>query len=242
MYTRGLICVIIVLGIGQIRAQETVTYNQMYYYNKPVRWGFGLGPNFLYYSMEQSQNAKNNNLNVGQANAGFGLHVHLISNIQLRNQLDLSLMAGFLFGERTIFLKDNTGELNYDKRITDVEAAYFEFPILFKYRSARDFNFGAYMLSGFNIKYNIATRNQYTMQTPMLLVHPIDIYMVFGGGVSFFRKEVKLSTELKFEFGLRDILKSTHFTSNPADGFIEYNTQMIKAAFSRIIVLSLLIE
>jgi len=128
-----------------------------------------------------------------------GFQVQIVTSYRLTDNLDLRFLPGISFGSRIISFY-NPADTGFAENV-GIESSYLDFPVSLKYRTRRLNNYRPYILSGFNYRYDMATKKQ-----DELRLKAGDVYYELGVGVDWYLPFFKLSTEMKVGVGLLDLL------------------------------------
>lgn len=220
-----------------INAQRVRVKNDPTHDDKPIHFGFSLGLNFMDYRIEQSQWAETNNYYVGLAEIKPGINIQAIANLRLAEYFDLRCLPGISFGERQLyFISDTNTNLEYSPH--QIESSFLELPFTLKYKADRVNNFRPYLLTGLNMRYDLAVKDEYDVKEQLIMFKRFDIYTEFGGGFDFYLTYFKFSIELKYSIGMFDIFRDTNPAGNPPDESISAYTNMIDQMKSSIFIIS----
>ena len=168
-----------------IKAQGNLPYID----DKPVHFGFSLGLNMMDFASVPSD--KNNDISVTTLYPGFS--VGAISDLKLNRYLNLRFTPTLNLGQRTINYADSSS--------TDILSIPLYLPLYLKYSSERNGNFRPYVLAGGGLWWDWG-RNK---EKPILL-QQFDGIAEIGVGCDLYFPFFKLSPELKFAVGLKNML------------------------------------
>lgn len=206
--------------------------------NKPFRLGFFLGSNLMDLDVKPSevlQDGKVYYAEVSQLVPGFT--VGLITNLRLHRYFDLRFTPSLLLGERNLQFSTYdpvTGAWAKDLKV-DVFSLPVDLPLNVRYSAERFGNFRPFVQFGGGTYFDLG-RDELSEVTLKLS----DFYMSFGFGCDFYFTFFKLSPEVKFNFGMMNILSPKDPTSETVVN-LKY-TNAISELLSRIVVFSLNIE
>jgi hypothetical protein len=204
-------------------AQKPKVQNDTNHDDKPIHFGFSLGINMMDYRIEHSQAALNEGVYIGLHNLSPGINIHAIANLRLTDDFDLRTLPGISFGERSIHFKyGNTADTIYK-----AESSYLELPILLKFKSKRVNNFRPYLIGGGNFRYDLAGKGVYS-NDQWLMINRFNIYGEIGMGLDFYLTYFKFATELKYSFGLSNILLRSDKNGNIPAEFARYTNYIDK--------------
>ena len=222
---------LLMTSVPVAQAQNAIL-NLQGYNEQPYHFGFILGMNIMNFSVKPVDNLNLYTWSKQQApdlpnadayrvlgvtsSASPGFSVGILGNLRLMKFLDLRFIPTLSFGSR---------ELSYSIRATNmagtpagsdtafmvnkkVNSTYLTFPLLFKYRSWRKDNYGAYFIGGLNYAIDLAAAKKTKQDTGTgdikLVTH--DIGAEIGAGFDFYNAYFKLGVEAKMIFGLRNLV------------------------------------
>ena len=196
-------------------SQKKKPQNDVIYDKKPLHFGFTLGLNAMDFTLYPSSSALMPDSlypNVTMLHPGF--NINIVSSFKLTEHVNLRLLPGISFGQRTInYYKNDSLEGQQT-----IESSFLEFPVIFKYKAERLNNWRPYLIGGFNYRIDLAAKRDYDDEKNRYLrLNRSDLYFELGIGLDFFLTYFKFSTELKFSIGTRDIL-----VHEPYPGFPEF--------------------
>lgn len=157
-----------------------------------------------------------------------GFSVGVIGDLYLNPYLNLRFTPSIHFGDkRFVFREQNTGE----EFTTNVRSSYLNFPLDLKYTALRLNNYRPYVLVGGYGSLDIGRKKG----NPLLL-KGTDFGLEFGLGCDLYLPFFKLCPELKFCFGLVNLLEKDR--PDLADLANLKYTEALSKATSRMIVLT----
>lgn len=138
-----------------------------------------------------------------------GFNLGIVASLNVNPFLSLRFLPTLSFQERILQyeFRKPTGGIEY--YIKPVESTYLEFPLLFKYRSARINNFAVYMLGGGKYCIDMASQkdvNNALDEEIVVKLARYDYAAEVGGGVDMFLTYFKFGIELKASFGIPNLL------------------------------------
>lgn len=192
-------------------AQKQKVKNDPAYDKKPLHFGFTIGINtmdFTVYHAGEKYPIDTAFLyaDVSQLRPGFS--VGIVSNLRLKEYLDLRFLPGISFGQRNLMFFDLDQKIENDDH--KLESSFIEFPLLLKYKAKRVNNFRPYLIGGFDFRIDLSARKEYDQgkrgRDEYVRLKRTDIYGEIGFGIDFYLKYFKFSPELKIAIGFRDII------------------------------------
>ena len=143
---------------------------------------------------------------ISHLNPGFT--VGIITNLRLTESLDLRFLPGMSFGgDRNLTYRIpvvSTGENNGTVISYNVstKSIFLDFPLLVKYKAKRMNNQRPYLIGGVAYRIDISKSSK----EDLVRLKPFSSYLEAGMGWDTYLQFFRLSTELKFSFGLSNIL------------------------------------
>lgn len=157
-----------------------------------------------------------------------GFSVGVIGDLYLNPYFNLRLTPTIHFGDKKfIFREQSTGE----EFTTNTRSTYLSFPLDIKYTALRLNNYRPYLIGGIYGSFDLGRKKD----NPILL-KGTDFGLEFGIGCDIYLPFFKLCPELKFCFGLLDLLEKDRASLNDRD-LIKYTDALSKAT-SRMVVLT----
>lgn len=229
MRTKKIIFIFILLLPIVAVSQKKHVWNKPLYDSYKFHFGFGFSLGMLDFSVEHSNEWKNNDTTpvysvLGKAKPIFG--ASMVTNFKINDYFDIRFIPGLSFGQRDLeYLVDYTKTTinNRGQRVDEngnlydgenayyhnmkIESTYLQFPILLKYRAVRESNYRPYLVGGVNYTLDLATRKKVKEEElPKIRLKQHDILLELGAGIDFYLPYFKFSTELKFSYGFMNLV------------------------------------
>lgn len=132
-----------------------------------------------------------------------GFTVGIVTNLRLTESLDLRFLPGMSFGERQLTYNIPIQDVNDpNTEFYSIKSTFLDFPMLIKYKSRRMNNQRPYLIGGVAYRIDISK----TGQDDLVRLKPFSTSLEAGMGWDMYLQFFRLSTELKFSFGLTNIL------------------------------------
>lgn len=133
-----------------------------------------------------------------------GFTVGIVTNLRLTEYLDLRFLPGMSFGDRKLVYNIPVVDVNDpgNKEFYSIKSTFLDFPVLIKYKSKRMNNQRPYLIGGIAYRIDISK----TGQEDLVRLKPLSTSIETGMGWDNYLEFFRLSTELKFSFGLTNIL------------------------------------
>lgn len=188
----------------KLEAQKPRVLNLSTHDERPIHFGFCLGLNTMDFIIHNSYSSfqKDSLLaDIGKSNPGF--HIQIISNYRLGEYFDLRFLPGIAFGQRDFNFYRNGVLVNEKHKL---ESNFLEFPLLLKYKAKRLNNFRPYVIAGPNFRVDLAKTFSEDDEIYMDLKR-IDLSQEVGVGFDFYLPYFKFGLELKYSYGLFNMLE-----------------------------------
>ena len=156
----------------------------------------------------------------------------VLGALKINKYLSLRLSPTIHFGQKhAVYHEQKSGADS-----TQVfKSTYISVPLDLKFAAPRYNNFRPYVIAGVNPMVDLTARKH-----DALRLKPFDIYLEVGMGCDIYLPYFKLIPELKFCFGLLDIIQKDR--SDLIDGTLLKYTKAVNGGHSRMIVLTLNFE
>ncbi|MBR2379975.1 MAG: PorT family protein [Paraprevotella sp.] len=232
---RFLVFIFCLVTLFYVMAQEQKVQHRPYLDQRKFHWGFLFGLHM------QDLELKNNGYidpesgeqwyaDVDNYNPGFSVGV--LGEMRLNRYLALRLIPTMHFGQKHITFHEQVSGRDSTQNI---KSTYISMPLDLKFSAPRHNNYRPYFIAGVNPMLDLTTKKQ-----KALLMKPFDCYIEIGMGCDFYLPFFKLIPELKFCFGLADILKKDR--NDLIDNSLQKFTKSLDGASSKMIVLTLYFE
>lgn len=194
------ILLIIVLFTANLFGQHRKLQNQPYADQRQFHIGFTLGLHTQDLILTQSGFINDN----GEVwfseipNYSPGFAVGIVGDAYINQFMNIRISPTILLGDKRFVFKEQSSEEEYN--IT-VRNNYFSIPLHLKVSARRTNNYRPYLLFGGYGSMELASKKGMAV-----LLKPYDFGIDIGVGCDFYLPMFKLAPELKFSFGLIDIL------------------------------------
>ena len=216
-------------------AQERKIQNKPFIDERRFHYGFFIGVH------DQELKLKNNGLLnestgdqwVAENNTqNFGFSVGILGEWKIAKWLGLRVSPSLHFGSKHIKFRNLN---NGDTETQNLKSTYIGVPVALKMAAPRFNNFRPYVLAGVQPMVDLTSGKHGKIQTK-----PFGVNMEVGLGCDIYLPFFKLIPELKFSFGLADVLnrKRTDLT----DDRLRVFTESTLSAHSNMVVLSFYFE
>lgn len=209
--------------------------NRQYADLKRWHWGFSVGTHVqdLNFTHSGFVTDGGNQWQVEVPSFSPGFNATVLGDLRLHKYLNLRLSPGMYFGSKTVHMFDITTQ---QKEIQDIKSAYVVIPLDLKVSGERLHNTRPYFSVGAMGVLDISKK-----RSDPLVMKNFDTMLTVGLGCDFYLPFFKLCPEIKFCFGLTDILKHDRpdLDENPAMQNFSKSLSKVK---SNMVVLSFYFE
>ena len=217
-----------------VMAQSRKVMNRPYIDQRPFHYGFlaGLHAQDIEFTNNGYIDENGNQWFADVPNYDLGFTVGILGELKLHDHIALRVIPSMHFGEKnTWFYNQTTGE----HQIQNMKSTYISIPIDLKFTAERFNNYRPYVMCGVNPMYDLTVKKQRN-----LLQKPFDCFVEVGLGCDFYLPFFKCIPELKFCFGLLDIIN--HKRKDLTDPAMMIYTDGVDKGRNKMIVLTLYIE
>lgn len=230
------LCALFVASPGaHARKFNDKVLNRPYADNRVWHLGFSVGLHFQDVSFTSNGffTEDGENWYIEQPSYQPGFCVNGLVDLRLNNYFNLRFNPGLYFGNRDIVMLDQT--FGY-KESESLKSAYIVMPIDVKYSAVRYRNSRPYVSAGIMPAIDVAKK-----RADIVRLKNFDTFLTIGVGCDFYLPYFKFIPELKFCFGLTDVLQRNRpdLTDDPSK--LKF-TESIKKATSKMIVLTFYFE
>lgn len=162
-----------------------------------------------------------------------GFNVNGLFDLRLNDYFSVRVSPGMYFGNRVVKMVNTSGE-NHEQQ--NIKTAYVVFPLDLKYASLRYRNARPYIVGGIMPAFDVTKK-----RNDFLKLNPTDFYLTIGFGCDFYLPYFKLIPELKFCFGLTDVIDRNRPDLDDNPDMLKF-TRSLKKATSSMVVLTFYFE
>jgi hypothetical protein len=243
-YNKGLLLVLVILflfapfcGAGRLSAQERKIQNRPYLDDRVWHYGFLLGVNIQDFAIA---NRGLPYINEGIAEYWYadvptytpGFSVGILGEIKANEWLSVRLIPTMHFGDKKVmFREQRTGKFAEQY----LKSTLLSVPIDVKVSALRFNNYRPYIVAGAAPTFDLTIK-----KGKELLVKPADLMLEIGMGIDLYYPFFKMIPELKFCFGLKNLIEKNR--SDLKDPSLLKYTNSINEVRSRMITLMLYFE
>ena len=197
-----ILCLMCILKICY--AQKELPLNNAIYANQVYHFGFTIGVSNTKFQIQYGD-LFTQQTNFDQILSKYqpGFNVGIIMDLKIGKNNNLRITPSFNFTDQKLYFITNNIETTYPRNNTGV--SNFEIPIYLKYRSNRINNGRAYLLFGGNFMIDMSASEKLS-QSQNLEFYKTNYSVDIGIGVDIYFAYFKFSPEIKYSYGLRNML------------------------------------
>lgn len=215
-------------------AQTRKVMNRPYIDQRRFHYGFLAGMHMQDIEFEQNgyTDEAGNQWFVDTPNYEPGFSVGILGEMYLNKYLGLRVIPSMHFGTKNLTFRN---ELDHSRQYFSMKSTYVSLPIDVKYAAERFNNYRPYVMAGVNPMFDLTMKKQ-----KQILLKPMDVYLEVGMGCDFYLPFFKFIPEIKFCWGLMNIVEKDR--SDLTDQSQLIFTKSVNGAKSKMIVLTLYFE
>lgn len=162
-----------------------------------------------------------------------GFCVNGLVDFRLNDYFSLRVSPGMYFGNRNVkMIEPNTGDTEHQ----NLRSVFVVAPIDLKFSAQRYRNLRPYLTGGVMPAFDVSKK-----RSDFLMLKTSDVYLTVGLGCDFYLPFFKLNPEIKFCFGLTDVIKHNRPDLEDDPERLKI-TQSLKKATSQMFVLTFYFE
>ena len=179
--------------------------NNPIYDNQKYHFGFTLGVSNTKFQINYDNQLLNQS-DFDQILSKYapGFNVGIIMDLKISENSNLRITPSFNFTDQKIYFIKSNIEETYP--IGNTGISNFELPIFLKYRSDRINNGRSYLLFGGNFMLDLSATDELP-QSENLKFHKTNYAIDIGFGIDIYFAFFKFSPEIKYSYGLKNMLK-----------------------------------
>ena len=228
--------ILALIGVNAIaQRRNDGLLNRSYADLKPIHFGFSVGFHM------QDLNISNNGFITPEGESWFtevpayspGFCVNVLADMRISNHINLRCSPGMYFGNKKVHFRNS---ITGDENTQNIKSNYVVVPIDIKYSATRYKNIRPYVVGGIMGILDVSKK-----RPEQLKLRDTDAMLTIGLGCDFYLPYFKLCPELKFCFGLRNLLNTERPDLQDNPDMMKY-TQSVSQIKSNMIVLTFYFE
>ncbi len=222
------------MGFGTIQAQQRKVMNRPYIDQRRFHYGFLAGIHMQDLELKQNgyTDAAGNQWFTEVPNFEPGFSVGILGELFLTKHLALRLIPTMHFGTKNVTFRNAK---NNERQYQSIKSTYISLPLDLKFSAERFNNYRPYAMIGVNPMLDLTVKKQ-----KQLLLKRFDCYLEVGFGCDFYSPWFKFIPEVKFCYGLMNIIDKDR--SDVTDNSQLIFTQSVDKGRSKMIVLTFYFE
>lgn len=221
--------------VAQAQRRNDFVGNRLYADQKKIHLGFSVGMQLqdLKFTHNGYTTPEGENWYMEVPSYSPGFCVNVLADLRLHKHFNLRLSPGMYFGNKTVRFR----EPHLDQEQTqDVKSSYIVVPLDLKISGDRYLNSRPYVTLGVMGSLDVSKK-----RSDFLQFNAMDAYLTVGLGCDLYLPFFKLNPEIKFCFGLTDVLK--HDRPDLVDDLATMKmTQSLKKVKNNMVVLTFYFE
>jgi len=185
-------------------SQKEMPWNNPIYDHQIYHFGFIIGVSNTKFQIEYGNSfVEQSNFEQILSKYQPGFNVGIIMDLKIGKNHNLRITPSFNFTDQKLYFINNNIPETYPENNTGV--SNFEIPVYLKYRSNRINNGRAYIVLGANCMIDMSATEK-LVQSQNLEFHKTNYSIDIGFGVDMYFSYFKFSPEIKYSYGLRNML------------------------------------
>ena len=165
-----------------------------------------------------------------------GFCVNGLIDLRLNEYFSVRFTPGLYFGNREVTMVNTSGSADDARLKQNIKSTFVVLPVDLKFAGQRYRNCRPYLIGGVMPAIDVAKK-----RTDYLKLKSADLYLEVGFGCDFYLPYFKLNPEIKFCFGLTDVIKHDRPDLVDDPGMMKI-TDSLKRATSQMVVLTFYFE
>ncbi|MCH5175732.1 MAG: PorT family protein [Prevotellaceae bacterium] len=217
-----------------VQAQTRKVMNRPYIDQRRFHYGFLAGMQLQDIELQQNGYTDDNGNQWWAETPNYepGFSVGILGEFYLTKHLALRVIPSMHFGTKNVTFRN---ELDGERQHQTIKSTYISVPINVKFAAERFNNYRPYIVAGVDPMLDLTVKKQ-----KQYLLRNTDCYLEVGMGCDFYLPFFKFIPEIKFLYGLTNIINKDR--SDIIDETQMIFTQSVNKAKSKMIVLTLYFE
>lgn len=220
---------------AQAQRRNDFVGNRLYADQKKIHLGFSVGMQLqdLKFTHNGYTTPEGENWYMEVPSYSPGFCVNVLADLRLHKHFNLRLSPGMYFGNKTVRFREPRLD---QEQMQDVKSSYIVLPLDLKISGDRYLNSRPYVTLGVMGSLDVSKK-----RSDFLQFNSMDAYLTVGLGCDLYLPFFKLNPEIKFCFGLTDVLKHDRpdLVDDPATMKM---TQSLKKVKNNMVVLTFYFE
>ena len=237
--------VLLLLGCAVAHSQDNdMILNRPYADVKPIHFGFPVGMNFQNIAITNKGTISDDGVEEWYADVPAnspGFSVNVLADYRIAEHFNLRVSPGLYFGNKTVRFLNHRGnpdwvEQTRYKQTQNIKSTYIVVPVDLKMSAKRYHNMRPYFTAGAMYTGDLAKD-----RSEQLKLKNSDVMLTVGMGCDFYMRFFKLCPEVKFCFGLKNLLEKNR-PDLQEDDMTRIFTQSVSKIKSNMVVVTFFFE
>lgn len=237
--------VLLLLGCAVAHSQDNdMILNRPYADVKPIHFGFSVGMNFQNIAITNNGTISDDGVEEWYADVPAnspGFSVNVLADYRIAEHFNLRVSPGLYFGNKTVRFLNHRGnpdwvEQTRYKQTQNIKSTYIVVPVDLKMSAKRYHNMRPYFTAGAMYTGDLAKD-----RSEQLKLKNSDVMLTVGMGCDFYMRFFKLCPEVKFCFGLKNLLEKNR-PDLQEDDMTRIFTQSVSKIKSNMVVVTFFFE
>ena len=240
---------LLILGCASVCAQDNdMILNRPYADAKRVHFGFSVGMNFQNLAITNN-GLINKNLETNLDEEWYadvpshspGFSVNVLADLRLAEHFNLRLSPGLYFGNKVVKFLNHKGDPGwtvdtYYQQRQNIKSTYIVVPVDLKMSAKRYHNMRPYFTGGVMYVHDLAKD-----RSEQLKLKDGDLMLTVGMGCDFYMPFFKLCPEVKFCFGMKNLLERNRPDLEDNQEILHF-TQSVNKILNNMVVVTFFFE
>ncbi len=237
--------VLLLLGCAVAHSQDNdMILSRPYADVKPIHFGFSVGMNFQNIAITNKGTISDDGVEEWYADVPAnspGFSVNVLADYRIAEHFNLRVSPGLYFGNKTVRFLNHRGnpdwvEQTRYKQTQNIKSTYIVVPVDLKMSAKRYHNMRPYFTAGAMYTGDLAKD-----RSEQLKLKNSDVMLTVGMGCDFYMRFFKLCPEVKFCFGLKNLLEKNR-PDLQEDDMTRIFTQSVSKIKSNMVVVTFFFE
>ena len=195
-----------VMGMTQTTVAQSGrgNYNFLSFEQKPYYFGITLAYNTSRFKVFNSKDfISSDSISRVESVTGPGFNLGIVTNLKIGDYFDIRFLPTLSFAERNINYTPTSDNPSFNRK---VESVFVEMPFHVRYKSAPYKDMRLFVIAGVKYSFDVASDSRSRQSDSLVKVAPNDFAVEAGLGAQFFFPYFIFSPEIKFSYGLNNVL------------------------------------
>jgi len=206
---------LLILSCFGLYSEAIAQYNNLRFDRRRFNLGFSIGMNLTDVDMHIGKLEYDRRTNAGMQRIKIGtvpgINLGIINNVRLTRNLDLRFIPA-------VSLQQKNFSYVFQDTIIErkLEASYMQMPLFLKFKSNFYKHYRVYVMTGTQLSINMVSDRKVRDDPNLIKIEKIDWSWEFAFGIDIYADRVKLSPEIRYSIGMKNIYVPEFDTYGPA--------------------------